>query len=120
MAEYSYKDVGRENIQKCIFPPIEQWIKGFMDADFVVTDSFHGTVFSIIFNKPFVAIVNKERGAARFTSLLNMFGLSDRLVYSIDDIEKIYSKSIDYDHVNDVLRSKRIESLEFIYSNLHI
>ena len=45
----------------------------FRDASYVVTDSFHGTVFSIIFGKEFKCIYNEGRGAARFKSLMNLY-----------------------------------------------
>ncbi len=55
--------------QERIQPPVEQWLRGFMDAELVVTDSFHACVFAIIFGKPYIAVGNKERGMARFASL---------------------------------------------------
>ena len=58
-----------------ICPPVTQWLRSFMDAKFVVCDSFHGAVFSIIFNNPFIIIWNKERGMTRFNSLLETFKL---------------------------------------------
>ena len=67
-------------LQERIQPSVEQWLRGFYDAEFVVTDSFHACVFSILFNKPFIAIGNEDRGTSRFTSLLSMFGLKDRLI----------------------------------------
>lgn len=67
----------RERIQ----PPIEEWLQGFIDASFVVTDSFHGTVFSIIFNKPFLVIANPKRGLSRFNSLLGIIGQQYRMLY---------------------------------------
>ena len=72
----------REALQsgKASYPPVSAWLRGFRDAEFVVTDSFHGCVFSIIFNKPFIAIGNAGRGMSRFHSLLKMFGLGNRLV----------------------------------------
>ncbi|MDR1825968.1 MAG: polysaccharide pyruvyl transferase family protein [Bifidobacteriaceae bacterium] len=60
--------------------PVETWLAGIRDARLVVTDSFHGTVFSIIFGVPFVVIPNSERGRSRFDSLLRLFGLADRMV----------------------------------------
>lgn len=59
---------------------VEQWLAGFRDADFIVTDSFHACVFSIIFNKPFIVISNSTRGTARIDSLLEMFGLSQHKI----------------------------------------
>lgn len=55
---------------------IEQWLRSFQDAKHVITDSFHGLVFSIIFNKPFTLIRNEKRGNARFDSLLKTFKIS--------------------------------------------
>lgn len=51
-------------------PPVEQWLRGFMDAHLVITDSFHACVFSIIFNKQFIVMDNSLRGSARIDSLL--------------------------------------------------
>ena len=52
---------------------VPEWLAMFRDASFVVTDSFHGTVFSIIFGKEFKCVYNKDRGTARFESLLNLY-----------------------------------------------
>lgn len=64
-----------------IQPPVEQWLRGFMDAELVVTDSFHACVFSILFHKPFVVVGNKGRGLTRVKSLLKIFGL-EKALYS--------------------------------------
>lgn len=87
----TFSEVGRKYIDDCIFPNVTDWIRGFMDADYVVTDSFHGTIFSIIFNKPFISIGNAGRGLTRFTSLLKMFGLEHRLILYSNELtlEKI-------------------------------
>ncbi len=68
-------------------PSVERWLASFAGAEFVVTDSFHGCVFSIINRKPFIAIANRDRGLERFTSLLGAFGLTDRLVFSKEDFD---------------------------------
>lgn len=73
----------KERIQ----PPVERWLRGFMDAEFVVTDSFHACVFSILFHKPFVVIGNKTRGYSRFESLLKLFGLENRLIENVSQFE---------------------------------
>ena len=59
---------------------VELWLSYFRDAAFVITDSFHGTAFSINFNKDFYAFGNADRGNSRFDSLLGAFGLEDRLI----------------------------------------
>lgn len=95
----------------CIVPPVEQWLKSFQDAKIVITDSFHGTVFSIIFNKPFWVISNNARGAARFKSLLEDFGLENRLINNSAEIN--WNETIDWDRVNQrrVIRSKECKDL---------
>lgn len=107
-----------KDITKCIFPSVSKWLAGFRDAQFVVTDSFHGTVFSIIFNKPFICIANKMRGLSRFTSLLKIFGLEERLVCSTDGLSELLLKSIDFEKVNAVKQEWRKKSLNFLKDNL--
>lgn len=112
--------VGKLN--KDEFPSVESWLSGFRDADFVITDSFHGSVFSLIFNKPFLSIANHDRGLSRFSSLLDMFSLTDRLISNIADIEQ-YSKeelmsSIDFDLVNNIISQEQEKSEQFLLSNL--
>ncbi|MDM1384255.1 polysaccharide pyruvyl transferase family protein [Myroides marinus] len=109
--EFSYDSFG--------YPAIEEWLAGFRDADFIVTDSFHGTVFSIIFNKPFVAISNSERGRARFISLLKLFNLENRLVEDKVDIEVILQLGdIDFAKVNSLLDIERKKSIDFLLKNI--
>lgn len=105
---------GISNIADCIFPPVEAWLNSFNNAKFIVTDSFHGTVFAILFNKQFIAIGNKRRGLARFESLLRMFGLEDRLMYNINDAMAILNKPINYAPINRKLEIERNKALEFL------
>ena len=61
-------------------PPVEEWLKGFYDANFILTDSFHACIFSIIFKKPFIVYGNKDRGLTRIKSLLKLYNIEDRLI----------------------------------------
>lgn len=99
-------------------PPVEQWLRGFYDADFVFTDSFHACVFSIIFRRQFVVYGNKGRGMARFESLLRMFGLEDRLVTNVEDLESL--RDIDYDKVFEKLDDMRKVSMAFLQKALKL
>jgi exopolysaccharide biosynthesis predicted pyruvyltransferase EpsI len=91
-----------------------------MDAKYVVTDSFHGTIFSILFNKPFIAIANDTRGVTRFISLLKMFNLEERLIKQGGNIdyESLVNKPIDFNKVKEVLAIEKEKSLNFIKVNL--
>ena len=103
------------NIDDYIMPPLEGWLQGFRDAEFVITDSFHGTVFSIINQKPFIAIVNKERGASRFSSLLELLGLENRMVEDVSKIPtSLLVEPIDYSKVNEKLNLLKQDSLQYL------
>ncbi len=52
---------------------VNQWIAMFRDARFVITDSYHGTIFSILFDKPVMVYENKDRGVSRIETLLALF-----------------------------------------------
>lgn len=120
MAKEIYWNVGSRRLEDCVVPPISEWVKGFMDAEFVVTDSFHGMVFSILFRKPFICIGNKNRGMTRFTSLLRLLSLEERLIYSLDDLSiETISNSIDYQNVDLVLHEERNKSLQFLLDALN-
>ncbi len=101
-----------------IRPSIESWIEGFYNSDFIITDSFHGTVFSILFNKQFISIGNRRRGLARFESILNVLGISDRLILEETDYIETIKKEIDYDKVNKKLNILRIESKKYLVDSI--
>ena len=119
MPKSLFRDAGRKKISDCIYPPVTAWLRGFMDAEYVVTDSFHGMAFAIIFNKPFLALGNTKRGMTRFSSLVKLFGLEDRIILSADShlTEKLYSP-IDFHHVNEILKTKQLEAYKFLSDSL--
>lgn len=108
-------------------PSVEEWLASFASADFVVTDSFHGCVFSIVNHKPFIAIANKDRGLERFTSLLGSFGLMDRLIFDSEEFDRkkrTLLQPVDYGAVNtqrhELVRGSLeylVEALAFAYKN---
>ena len=92
---------------------IENWLSDIRDAAMVVTDSFHGSVFSIQFHRPFLSIVNNRRGADRFTSLLSKLGLTNRLVNELTDISNI-TNEIDWKQFESKLSEERTMSMNFL------
>lgn len=101
----------------CVLPSVGQWLAAFDRAGFVITDSFHGCVFSILFRKNFIVILNKDRGADRFHSLLKQFGLQNRLISGYGDLEKRAGelfKPIDYAAVEEKLSRLKADSLRFL------
>lgn len=112
--------VNNPNTEKTNYPvneriqtSIPQWLRGFMDAEFVIADSFHACVFSIIFEKPFFVLANRDRGLTRIDSLLRMFGLEDRLISDFS-IENINLTPINWQEVNSKKEILRNYSGDFI------
>ena len=102
-----------------IFPPTEEWIQAFDNAEYVITDSFHGCVFSIIFNKPFIAYGNEERGMARFTSLLKLFNLENRLIISSSTFpQDILEIPINWKEITAKLKELQNTSISFLQDAL--
>lgn len=117
--EYSVTQVRAKDIEKCRFPSVEDWLQAFHDASFVVTDSFHGTVFSILFNKPFIAVGNSDRGMARFESLLSQLGLTERLVADPREVsQELLHSQIGWDAVNHKREDLASDGQDFLKAHL--
>ena len=112
-----YEDLDA-SLEERIQQPVEKWLRAFYDAEFIITDSFHACVFSIIFNKPFIVYGNKERGLARFNSLLSIFGLEERIVSTKEEATKAISKPINWEKVNESHRQWKEKSMSFLNNNL--
>ena len=113
-SEHSISDLEGGPIDKYQMPPVTDWLSGFKRANFVVTDSFHGMVFSIIYGKPFIVIPNPGRGSTRFESLLAQLGLTDRIIHNQLSLSQkksdIAHKDLDLSELNN-LRKKSLEIL---------
>ena len=94
---------------------IEDWIASFRDAAFIVTDSFHGMAFSIIFNKPFLIIKNESGGNARYYSLLKQFGLEKRIVENMNNMPQ---EEINWEQVNKKRMILKQSSIKFLEDSL--
>ena len=93
---------------------VTRWLQAFNNAKFVICDSFHGIVFSIIFHKPFIAIANKSRGLSRFTSLLKLFELNERMVFTVNEVDAVINQTINWEYVDNIKRKQIINSLSFL------
>lgn len=106
-------------LEKRIAPSVADWLKAMYYADFIFTDSFHGCVFSILFNKPFVLYVNRNRGVARFESLLKLFKIENRTLSDSNGLESCpIRQSIDWKPINAKLEEMRSKSMCFLENAL--
>ena len=91
----------------------EEWLGYIKNAEYVVTNSFHGTVFSILFNKKFFSEVSSKvnPSTSRLKSLLEMFGLEERTLECYTD--KMLDKELDKAEINKVLEAQRERAYDF-------
>lgn len=106
--------VGHDARQVTPLMGVEDWLCKLAGSDFVFTDSFHGCVFSIIFNKPFVVMVNQDRGSSRFDTLLSKFGLTGRIATNAEDAVRIAAEAVDWEAVNKRREEFKEESIRFL------
>jgi len=99
-------------------PGVEDWLQQLYNSNYVITDSFHGCVFSILFKKQFSVIINNARGGNRFTTLLSHFNLLDRVINNTDELAKNICSSIDYGEIDIVLSNERTKSISFLINAL--
>lgn len=98
---------------------VDIWLSALRTAEYVITDSFHGTVFSILFHKKFIVVANEDRGLTRLQSLLKTFDLENRLIMNFSDFETSnLLADIDYEMIEIFLDREREKSLKFLENNL--
>lgn len=109
------------SVEDCIMPDPRDWLAGFANSNYVITDSFHGVVFSIIFKKPFICISNEGRGSARFKSLLNLMKLNHNILNIEDEydvtsiIDNLSVNSSNYNDLEYLISKSRKLLLEHLY-----
>lgn len=99
-----------------LYNKVSQWLTYLKDAELIITDSFHCTVFSIIFHKKFIVIANPNRGVARLETLLKKFRLKDRFFTDVNDVLKsgVLDKDINYEEVEEKLNIEKEKSFNFL------
>ena len=88
----------------------------FKNASFVITDTFHGAVLSIICNTQFIVKIRENSNKLSF--LLEEYGLLNRITSNFEKLDDLYNKSIDYFYVNKIVFDKREKSLKNLYEYL--
>lgn len=114
----SYREF-RKTRNASVRPTVGSWLGAFRDASFVITDSFHGAVFSILSNTPFLVVTNRGRGASRFDTLLETFGMSDRQFHPggrVPELDKL--RPIDWGAVNGRIALERARGFAYLERSL--
>lgn len=99
---------------------ISEWVKNIAEARFVITRSFHGMVFSILYKRQFAVLAGSHGRNTRLTSLLKILGIEDRFFNSIEDMNnaKPWTKEIDYMIVYPKLLKIREESIDVLKNGI--
>lgn len=114
-------------IQKCADRFIDctpfEVLSYFKNAEEIITDTFHGSIFSVITHRPFVTLIRKSIGNSygneeKLSDLLKRLELAERMTTKINDIECINAKPIDYLKVEDILKIHRACAKEYLRENL--
>ena len=97
----------------------EDFLSLIQKASFVITDSFHGTAFSLIFEKQFISVNYKKdehqyKNDVRIINILGLFNLNDRYISKYDDISIINSNQVDYDVVTPVRKQLAENSIDIL------
>lgn len=98
---------------------VPEWLAKIAASDFVFTNSFHGTVFAILFHKPFVSLLLRGPMSGmneRALSLLKKLGLESHAVYADDQlaIKAAVESKIDWQQVDETLVLQRVMAIDFI------
>ena len=83
------------------------------NAECIVTDTFHGTVFSIKYNKKFISLI-RESNQQKLGGLLKQFGLYDRAVFDMSTLNSVMGNVIDYKKVNSLIQKEQEKSKEYL------
>ena len=94
---------------------VEEFLSLVKNAEYIVTNSFHGMIFSVKFRKQFV-IFSREQCNNKIDELISLFGLKDRMLINGD--EK-YNENINYDIVEENIEKEKIKSLEYLKTQLN-
>lgn len=97
------------------------WLNRMRNSAFIITDSFHGLAFSLLFHKPFIVVCADAKKFTRLQSLLQLVKLENRFVKSFDDLatrKDLLSDNINYVLVDRILEDERNKALSFLERNL--
>ena len=91
----------------------------FRNAEEVITDTFHGSIFSVITHRPFTTLIRKSVGNSygneeKLSDLLERLELANRMTTKIEDAENINEKAIDYAKVDERLKAHREVAKEYL------
>ena len=104
-----YSDIADYNI---VCNPLEVF-GYFKNADYIITDTFHGTIFSIKMNSKFCTII-RDSNKNKLNDLLRTLERQDRIAYGIEDIERLYNIEVDFDQTNKIIQEGKQQTIAYL------
>ena len=98
-------------------PDLDEFLSYIKNCTYFLTDSFHGTAFALNFNKQFIEILPNNKTGSRNQSILQLTGLTDRILTDFSDFS-MADKVIEYTSVNNILAKERQKSIAILKSLL--
>lgn len=119
--KYNKKIISIGTYQNCadihlVLNPFEM-LEYIKNADYIITDTFHGTIFSVKYNKKFATII-RDSNKEKLGDLLERLKLKNRSLNNIEDLEKVIKKDIDYKITNSIIEEEKIKTREYLKENL--
>jgi len=103
------------------YETVGNWIQGIKNSEFVITDSYHGVLFSILYNKNYICLGGSSASKSRFDNIFEILqgNTETRMFKSLNEIENVQElKMLDYKSINENLEKYRKQSMEFLRNNI--
>lgn len=101
------------NMKSSGYGRVEEWIAKIKHAKYVITDSYHGVLFSILYKKNFVVLANQYRGLTRLYEILGKLSLLDKIIYDYVQVDAAVSQEVDWISVHKKITLERAKSTMF-------
>ena len=94
-----------------------QVLKVFQKADFIITDTFHGTIFSAKYAKRF-AVLTRESNENKLLDLIQKLGLEKHLMRSLEKLSEVYKEEINRNKIEEIVKAERTKTMQYLKENL--
>ena len=93
------------------------FLKAFQNAECIVTDTFHGTLFGAKFGKKMAVLIRKSN-RNKLEDLTRRLRIQDHVITDISQLSKVLEKDLNKEEINKILNTERVESLKYLKENL--
>lgn len=103
---------------KVLVEPLEM-LAYIRNADFIITDTFHGTVFSIKYNKKFATLVRPDN-TNKLYDLLNRLKKKDRIIKTFGELDEVFDRPVDYAETNSIIEAEKKHTRQYLENAIRV